>query len=307
LEMFACFLSRRKTHPILLVKSILESPMWISSHESLKLAVGEAEFTCCETNHLGHFGNSSMKCIRPVVENVLRCLIRAKSKFFILHGAHVPARWMTVLEHFWVRGLSERHDPDEEVYDREEKAHAQEDEKETKTNTEAELLRFKKILNWDEESYDGEWIDREQVSILSYAACMDNIIAVRAVLKSAKTKLSAKCFSEFIDVRLHRKGFLYVGIPGLCTAVIAAMVLGSPDVVEVLLENGANPYITDKNLNNPLMCACVYGRLENVKFWLNRYRQWDLQYVFFVLDEDCSSLSFHLYSHSTLNHVCSWL
>ena len=54
LEFFCACLSRRSTHPVLLVRSEFDAPIWISPQESLKLAVGECEFTCCETNHLGH-------------------------------------------------------------------------------------------------------------------------------------------------------------------------------------------------------------------------------------------------------------
>ena len=40
LELFASFFSRRSTHPVLLIQSVTDVPMWTSSQESLKLAVG---------------------------------------------------------------------------------------------------------------------------------------------------------------------------------------------------------------------------------------------------------------------------
>ena len=55
----ACFLDAR----ILLVRSELDAPIWISPQESLKLAVGECEFTCCLTNHRSR-GDTKMKCSR---------------------------------------------------------------------------------------------------------------------------------------------------------------------------------------------------------------------------------------------------
>ena len=58
LELFASFFSRRSTHPVLLIQSATDVPMWISSQESLKLAVGECDFTCCEMNHLAHDGKT---------------------------------------------------------------------------------------------------------------------------------------------------------------------------------------------------------------------------------------------------------
>ena len=99
---------------------------------------------------------------------------------------------------------------------------------------------------------------------------MNNTEALRCILKEIKGN------SELIDAQIPRSGFTYVGIPGSCTALIGAMVVGSSQAAEILLEAGANPHIADKNGNDPLMCACVYGCLDNVKFWLNRFPEWDL-------------------------------
>lgn len=145
LEFFACLLSRRKTHPALLVRSAMQTPMWISPHECLKLSVGEADFTCCETNHRGHDGVSLMECCRPAAYSVLSRLVAAKVHNLHVCGAVVHARWNTVFEHFWTRGLVEK-------------------EKSTRCLTSAE---FRKLLKW-EESVDGEWIDREGVTLLTY-------------------------------------------------------------------------------------------------------------------------------------------
>jgi len=288
LEMFSCFLSRRKSHPILLVKSSLEPPMWISSHECLKLAVGEANFTCCDTNHRGHDGKSFMECSRLVAGNVLARLIAAKVDYLLQQNAVVHARWVSVLEHFWTRGLG-RH---------------------VNIMADITITHFKKLLHWDA-AIDGEWIDREGVSVLSYAACMNNLEAVCAILDSMKENA---IISELIDARIRKSGFLYFGIPGLCTALIGAMVFGSSNVVEKLLMNGANPYITDKNGNDPLMCACVYGRLTNVKFWLEeRFVDWNLE-TRGKYGGMCLSLSlcfFNIYIHAYIHEfryhivVCS--
>jgi len=80
----------------------------------------------------------------------------------------------------------------------------------------------------------------------------------------------------FIDLRYPEKGFPYVCLPGSVTALVAAMSVGSPEVVRILLENGADPYICDGIGNDPLLCACTQGRLVNARFWLNHFRNWDL-------------------------------
>ena len=47
--------------------------------------------------------------------------------------------------------------------------------------------------------------------------------------------------------------------------------------MQILLENGANPYIKDRNGNDPFTCACMFNRLENVKFWLQYFPNWNLE------------------------------
>lgn len=106
-----------------------------------------------------------------------------------------------------------------------------------------------------------------------YAALSNNIGQVRSILLSLRSHTRKQ---EIIDAQIPKKGIPEFGIPGSCTALISAMAFGSPDIVELLLENGANPYISSTKGNNSLMCACAYGQLENVKFWLGRFRDWNL-------------------------------
>ena len=48
-------------------------------------------------------------------------------------------------------------------------------------------------------------------------------------------------------------------------------------MVELLLENGADAYATEDSGNNPLMCACMFNRVDNVKLWLNKFPDWNLE------------------------------
>ena len=78
--------------------------MDISSGE-LKLAVGESEFTCCETNHLGHDFRSVV--VRMLREIVLDRMIEAKANHLFMLNNVVYGRWTRVLKHWWLRGLDE--------------------------------------------------------------------------------------------------------------------------------------------------------------------------------------------------------
>ena len=80
-----------------------------------------------------------------------------------------------------------------------------------------------------------------------------------------------------MESRICKEGFLKVCVPGSCTALICAMTVSSPGMIQLLLENGANVNATDINGNNPLVCACVYNNVNTVKFWLKEFPDWDLE------------------------------
>ena len=44
------------------------------------------------------------------------------------------------------------------------------------------------------------------------------------------------------------------------------------EIVEMLLENGADPYVEDKNGVDSLMLASTLGRAENMTFWLSQFQ-----------------------------------
>jgi hypothetical protein len=134
MEMMTTYLSRRKTHPMLLVRSSHGVPQWISSLESQKLAVGESTFTCCEKNHKGMFTT----CDRNVVSDVLDKIILKKHEYLFEFGNLVSARLTLVQRSWFLRGL-----PGEEV------------NQDTKEN----LVDFRENLHWSS-TLDGVWFDR---------------------------------------------------------------------------------------------------------------------------------------------------
>ena len=168
MEFFCKNLSRRATHPVLLVRSEYDAPIWISSHESLKLAVGECDFTCCEMNHSGRSGSSVMKCSRPRVREVLDRMIDAKAKHLFDTNNIVHGRWVRTLKHWWLRGLKS----DCEVIL-------------PLSNSDKKTLeeRLKLFLNWNEK-FDGVFVDREGVSLLGYAVCANNIASATLLIKN---------------------------------------------------------------------------------------------------------------------------
>jgi len=260
LEFFCASLSRRSTHPVLLVSSTMDAPIWISPQESLKLAVGECDFTCCETNHLGPRKDTKMTCIRPNVKTVLSRMIDVKANYLFMNKKVVQGRWTKVLKHWWLRSI----DGETWTAPFSRQKNVKED--------------LKTWLDWDK-NIDGMFFDRDGASLLGYAVCANHFEAVSYLLSEINKnfKNDEKERQRHIESRISKNGFLYVGIPGSCTSLIGAMALASPAIVKLLLESGANPNVTDVSGNNTLMCACTFNRVDNVKYWLREFPDWDLE------------------------------
>ena len=256
LELFASFLSRRSTHPVLLVQTDLATPIWISPLESLKLAVGECDFTCCETNHLGHSRDIEMTCVRPKINTVLKTMVHAKSKYLFQNQSVIHGRWVRVFEHWWLRGLIQNGPPP----------------KLSRVNSVSE---FKRLLGW-EDKIDGDFADREDISLLFYSVLANNLDVAERLIQQINQIEDDKERESRIESKILEKGFPYVAIPGSCTALLGAMSISSPKLVELLLKNGANPSSKTVNGNNALLCACVFNRVDNVNYWLREFPTWDV-------------------------------
>ena len=57
----------------------------------------------------------------------------------------------------------------------------------------------------------------------------------------------------------------------------AAMYCGTPEIVCMLLDRGLDPMLTDQAGNHPFLLACISNRVDNVKYWVERFPDWDLE------------------------------
>jgi len=248
LEFFASYLSRYQAFPVLLVQSATEKPKWISAVEAQKLAVGMSNFSCCAMNHA-----NKIVCDKNASWDILESMIQSKVKYnHDILDAVVDARLTFVLRSWWKRGLGTSH---EDVV--------------------SSLNDFKKHLRWDTESGDGDCIDREGMSLLMYAAANGNLKVVAEILQLILASDKEKR-TNLLERRVRREGYVNFGIPGQTNALFAAMAWGTPGIVELLLRAGTNPNVEDRNGVDPMMYACYYGRNSNIKFWLNRFKDWDI-------------------------------
>jgi ankyrin repeat protein len=131
------------------------------------------------------------------------------------------------------------------------------------------LVSFKTSLFWNDE-YDEEWVDRHGIPVLLYAVLRNDFEVVRKSLQSdicAESRLNTPYFGKgVVEFGLPAKGFILHG----------AMSFASAKIVEMLLEKGANPFMTNKNGMDACMAACAFARHQNVQIWLSRFKDWDL-------------------------------
>ena len=75
LEVFAAYLSRDKQFPSLLIKSKEGTPEWLSAMDTLNLAVGTSDYTCCQRNHV--INSKVVSCDRDVTLDISRKMIHS--------------------------------------------------------------------------------------------------------------------------------------------------------------------------------------------------------------------------------------
>ena len=79
-----------------------------------------------------------------------------------------------------------------------------------------------------------------------------------------------------LESRLRKEGYTALGLAGEVTALMIAMASASPEVVSMLLESGANVESVDVMGNDACMFASMFGRPKNLKCWLEKVKDWDL-------------------------------
>ncbi len=253
LEMCAAFLSCRKTHPMLLIKSSKHRPQWISSMVVQKLAVGESTFSCCENNH-----PNNASCAKYMANRVLASMIDKKTKYLFNVKSIVLARALLCQKSRFLRGLP--YDP-------------QNDEDSTDLN----IFRDE-ILQWDDDR-DGTWFDRGGISLLFYAVLKNSEKIVRSLLNSLQkdTTISEKERTRRLVSAAPKRPIHRAGILSQMNVLGLAMTLASPTIVTMLLDHGFDPMLSDGGGNHPFLYATFTNRLDNIKTWLARFPKFDLQ------------------------------
>jgi hypothetical protein len=107
-------------------------------------------------------------------------------------------------------------------------------------------------------------------SLIRYAVLRNDIGIVRNLLQTSlctKKRLNTACFQEDFE------GF---EVLTKASVLFAAMGYACVEIVTMLLKSGATPNVTNNIGVDCLIFAATTGRCENVKFWLSRFSNWDV-------------------------------
>jgi len=107
-------------------------------------------------------------------------------------------------------------------------------------------------------------------SLIRYAVLCNDIGIVRNLLQTSlctKKRLNTACFQvDFEGFEVLTKA----------SVLFAAMGYACVEIVTMLLKSGATPNVTNNIGVDCLIFAATTGRCENVKFWLSRFSNWDV-------------------------------
>ena len=136
-----------------------------------------------------------------------------------------------------------------------------------------------------------EWISsldclKLAVGTSDFTCCQRNHIITtstqKAIMKSLESK-AEKERQEKLSSRLPDKGFVSVGCPGACTSLMIAMSFGNENIVNMLLDAGANPYERCAVGNDVLQCTAIMNRVELARFWIERFPDWDFDTANYIV------------------------
>ena len=238
--------------------------MWMSPLEILKLSIGLADFTCCQRNHsittetqkIMNGGQvKKIPCDKPIAGGILEQLIDAKiNHLFNAEGDMVMARLHIMFRHWWMRELKEK-------------------KKISSDDKESAVEKFKKRLRWNE---DELWFDQSGICLLLYAVGTNEEHVVKELLEELKQNFDEEEYNRRLESRVRKEGYASLGVPGESTTLMAAMMLSSPRIIELLIEYGADPTCTDVWGADCMMYAASYNRPDNIKVWLSQFPAWKL-------------------------------
>jgi hypothetical protein len=241
----------------------------IPSTDLLMLSLGDANFTCCDRNHV--FGNGKhtyqVECDRGIVRRLLENTILKKVEYLydkMKKASHARIYDTLRCGHF-VRGLPSLTEETQDTST----GFKEEDEKQKNLTQE-----FRDSLRWKISS-SSPWFDENDMSILVYAALKSDIDLVRALLKELMSSSSA-CQQRHLTWKV-RNDMTIAHFPLRNMNLITASMAFSQDseIVSAFLQFGFC-FEQEDFMFSPLTISALLGNIDNVEFWISHFPDTDL-------------------------------
>jgi ankyrin repeat protein len=278
LEFMAAVLSPSKNR-VLIVREGDAPVEFIQTIDALQLPPGHGEFSCCACDH--DFGHGPVPCDRVKILKVLRLLLDGKIAALFEEGDLFRARYFAAMEHWWFRGLlGEGTDVGEEGSEKGGKGSfmslgkklSSQQASASGSGVTDRLAGLKAVLKWRGDEEEKKETKKTGMGLLWWAVVADDLPAVMQLLKggsakSNKVEVNRGLKEERQDLSWWRK----------MTPVMMVMCFSRFEIVEALLEAGANPKARDRKGYDAVHLASKLGRADNVAAWLGRFPRWDLE------------------------------
>lgn len=266
-ELVSSFFCRDAKSPAMVVRSAEGNPYFVSPLNVTLNAIGHADFTCCERNHMMPDKGGTMhpiECDKFVVRRIMETMIRKKvSHLYDEVENATMARLFQVFSHWFLRGLPRSDGKVDGIED-------------DAVDDNDALKSFMTTLRWTTSTTtDMEWFDVENVSLLFYAAGAKKLRVVRALLKRLSALENSDERLRILNAGVRKQGYVEFGIPSDLSALGFAVFMSSPEIICALLDAGADPHLR-YGAFSPLHIACVSGVVENINAWFRHLPQWDV-------------------------------
>jgi hypothetical protein len=200
LELYASFMARSKTIPVLRITSKESTPQWMAPYESVLLSLGKTQFSCCQRNHKIHKGSNDeiTPCDRPRCLSIARPMLDRKIKHLYVHDRdYTRARLVQCLRKRFLSGLSNIPSTaapvGESKYSNISIGESDEENDSISSGdgyTDA-VLRLKTTLRW-QTGEDADWFDRGGISILIYSILRQNLQCTKLLISTLSFSTSSR-------------------------------------------------------------------------------------------------------------------
>jgi len=194
-------------------------------------------------------GEYSVPSDKTYVRGVMDAMLDQKISFLQHTGQLEHARWFAALRPVLLRSLPQPSDMEP-------------------LSPMSSLSLLKAHLQWRGDAEEATFIAESGLTLLLYAAASNDLHAVKKLLSTHKADVHVKTI----------RGFEPFGFPSGLTALHFAVSFADWEVVELLLQAGADPKCCDVGWEmDPLHHAALRGRDSIVSAWLERFRSdWDI-------------------------------